>query len=286
MKTFDMNALHARLVAGGLDAQANALLALIEPSVRLTAAPASEADLPPGASKLGGCPDVPPDFHWPEYQGLPQSFLAQLDLGGLKGLAGAEVLPPAGLLSFFYDAEQRPWGFDPAERDAWRVLYTPAGTPLTRAPFPEQLPEASRFRSCRLDAAADFTFAPWESSDVTALGLTLEQGGAYAHALDLTDVPAGTHRLLGHPDPVQGDMQLEAQLASHGINCGTGAAEDDEQVDALRPGATAWRLLLQLDSDEHAGMSWGDSGRIYFWMRREDLLGRRFDRAWFVLQCY
>ena len=29
----------------------------------------------------------------------------------------------------------------------------------------------------------------------------------------------------------------------------------------------------------------GDCGRIYFYIRREDLLARRFDRAWLVLQC-
>jgi uncharacterized protein YwqG len=32
-------------------------------------------------------------------------------------------------------------------------------------------------------------------------------------------------------------------------------------------------------------MSWGLGGRIYYWMRRDDLAARRFDAAWCILQC-
>ncbi len=286
MRTLDMNAIHARLVAAGLERYADNLLAQVEPSVRLTSRPAREEELTLGGTRLGGQPDVPARFRWPAFQGVPCSFVAQLDLGSLVGLAGVEALPPAGLLSFFYDAEQRPWGFDPREREGWRVLYTPPGAPLARAPFPAKLPKASRFRPCPLTARADFTFAPWESADIAALGLDLDQGVSYAEALGDPDVPAGTHRLLGHPDPVQGDMQLEAQLAFHGVSCGDGFREDDERIEELRPGATSWRLLLQVDTDDNAGMMWGDAGRIYFWMRRDDLRARRFENSWLVLQCH
>ena len=29
----------------------------------------------------------------------------------------------------------------------------------------------------------------------------------------------------------------------------------------------------------------GDCGRIYFYIRREDLVQRRFDRVWLIQQC-
>ena len=47
-----------------------------------------------------------------------------------------------------------------------------------------------------------------------------------------------------------------------------------------------WVLLLQLDSYEATGMMWGDCGRLFFMMRQADLLSRKFDEAWLVLQCY
>jgi uncharacterized protein YwqG len=32
-------------------------------------------------------------------------------------------------------------------------------------------------------------------------------------------------------------------------------------------------------------MMWADLGRVYFWIREEDLRERRFERAWAILQC-
>jgi uncharacterized protein YwqG len=55
---------------------------------------------------------------------------------------------------------------------------------------------------------------------------------------------------------------------------------------ALRTGAADWRLILQLDTDERAGWMWGDGGKIYVWMREQDVRARRFDRCWTILQSY
>jgi uncharacterized protein YwqG len=60
----------------------------------------------------------------------------------------------------------------------------------------------------------------------------------------------------------------------------------DPRAKALEAGAADWRLLLQVDSDENATMMWGDTGRVYFWMRDEDLRAARFERVWTILQCY
>jgi uncharacterized protein YwqG len=45
-------------------------------------------------------------------------------------------------------------------------------------------------------------------------------------------------------------------------------------------------LLLQIDSDDAIGWTWGDAGRLYFWIRKQDLAARRFDRVWTILQCH
>jgi uncharacterized protein YwqG len=81
-------------------------------------------------------------------------------------------------------------------------------------------------------------------------------------------------------------MQLECQLANSGIYGGRPSDYQDPRVAALRAGAADWRLLLQVDSDDAAGMMWGDVGRIYYWIRAQDLAARRFDQAWLILQCY
>ena len=44
-------------------------------------------------------------------------------------------------------------------------------------------------------------------------------------------------------------------------------------------------LLLQLDTDDDAGMTWGDCGMLYFWITKQDLEAGRFENTWMVLQC-
>ena len=55
----------------------------------------------------------------------------------------------------------------------------------------------------------------------------------------------------------------------------------------LEKGAADWQLLLQIDSDEeNTGMMWGGGGRLYFWIRKDDLKKRAFANVWMVLECY
>ena len=57
------------------------------------------------------------------------------------------------------------------------------------------------------------------------------------------------------------------------------------QDEDMAPGQT---LLLQIDTDEDDDgpcWMWGDCGRLFYWIRPEDLAARRFDRITFVLEC-
>jgi uncharacterized protein YwqG len=95
------------------------------------------------------------------------------------------------------------------------------------------------------------------------------------------------HQIGGYPDPVQGaEMDQECQLASNGLSVGNSSGYDDPRAEALRAGASDWRLLLQLDSDDDLKVMWGDCGRIYFWVREQDARKRDFSGAWLVLQCH
>jgi len=98
-------------------------------------------------------------------------------------------------------------------------------------------------------------------------------------------MPATCHRIGGYPEPIQGDPKLEAHLVSHGLYCGDASGYDEGKKQGLLPGAVDWELLLQVDSDEGAGMMWGDVGRLYFLIHKRDLQQRLFDRTWLVFQC-
>jgi uncharacterized protein YwqG len=122
-----------------------------------------------------------------------------------------------------------------------------------------------------------------------ALGLDFDAPTADAYwrlAEDVVAVPLPRHWLFGWPDEVQDDMAPECQLVTHGIYCGSPDAYKKPKAKQLIAEADDWVMLLQLDTDwDGPGWCWGDAGRIYFWIRKEDLAQRRFDRTWLILQC-
>lgn len=278
----------------GLDRYADALVDLVEPSIRLTAIETRpELDLPRGSTKLGGLPDVPAGFAWPRFMGEPHSFIAQIRLEEMVTFDRGKLLPPAGLLTFFYAAVESPWGYDPDHQGGSQVTFTPPEQPLVRMSPPADLPPEGRFAGVAMEPSAEMTFAPSGSVAVKRIGLTRSEAWTYFEVVDdLLTSRSGEeesdreiHRLLGHPNPIQGDMQMECQLASHGVYVGNSAGYRSPEARVLAPGATEWRLLLQVDTNDEVGMMWGDCGRIYYWIRAQDLALRRFDRVWLVLQC-
>lgn len=279
----DLAAFGQRLGEAGLDRFTGALMEMARPSIRLVAERALPAETM-RASRLGGLPDLPTTTSWPTNDDQPLSFIAQLNLADVAPHDVEGILPKDGLLAFFYEAVgQVAWGFDPADHGSAAVLYTPASARAERRDPPPELTHEGVFPSIRLAAHAELTFAPWESFVVEALGMSRDEGFAYAGTFDSSDQTI--HRLLGHPDPVQGDMQLECQLVTNGLYCGNSTSYQEPRAVDLRAGAAEWRLLFQIDSQDEVGMMWGDVGRLYYWIKHSDLLTRDWSLSWLILQC-
>lgn len=288
--------LRSALHEAGLGRIADAMAALAEPCVliRTHALPYLE-DIATGQSRIGGLPDLPPEITWPVWHGRPLSFLAQLELSDLNAFACFRLLPSTGYLWFFYDAEQRTWGFDPKDGGSWAVVYSPCN----RSDLRSRVAPESDFHCYQWTTLTfhDFFSMPGpENLSVAPLEVTLEELELLEEIdADLHEMIASGsnpyephHQLLGHPKEIQGEMQRECQLASNGIYCGGAAPVDESRLRVLESGAQDWRLLFQLDTDDDSGkpgMMWGDCGRLYFWIRNQDLANRAFDKSWMVLQC-
>ena len=252
------------------------------PAIHLIASDASSF------SKLGGSPNLPHGTVWPRWGEAPLAFIAQLDLSELPSPSPLAELPTSGVLYFFYEQERSPWGFDPEDRGAWKVLYNPTRPSAAETEAPADLntdwianPVPLSFRPINTLPHRDRLQIPdWSYEMVDEFGDWLDEERLRPFA------KRPHHQIGGFPDPVQNDsMELESQLVSNGLNCGDETGYNDPRAAALTEGAADWVLLLQVDTDDDAGMMWGDCGLIYFWIRREDLARRDFDNVWMILQC-
>lgn len=279
----DSSNLRSLFSAAGLGRIAPVLQRLQAGSLRLKTHAADEQQLAPGASKLGGLPDLPDGAAWPAWNGTPLGLIAQIHLDDLRAYPLAKALPKAGWLYFFYDGRQQAFGDKPADRGAWQVLYTP-GAPssaLTRQAAPAGLPDENRFKPCAVEYAPEMTLPQNPPVLAPKLDWTPDEQHQYEDLLDqhFSDRSTPRHRLLGHTDEIQDDMHQQAQLLSHGVMDG-----QDPRAAGLADGALNWQLLLQVDSDDSAGMRWGSSGMLYFWIEKAALQARRFDNVWMIAQ--
>ncbi|KUL53569.1 DUF1963 domain-containing protein [Streptomyces sp. A1499] len=263
-------------------------LGLLRPGIRLAAAGGDEAVV----GQLGGEPRLPDTMEWPEWEGQgPLSFIASVDCAALPAGALDIPFPASGTLAFFYydgQADGEDEAFvevdDPQTWAGARVVYVPAGASTTRLDTPCEL---EAYPHVPLAARVGPTVAePTHPQIQEVLAPDAEPFSEYEHpvcddkfidGLWQLDDEAG-HQLGGTPRSVQGPVELEVARAALG-------PETDWHDPRLAGEMREWVLLAQFDSDDAADMMWGDTGCLYWLIRRDDLADLRFDKAMFTWQC-
>ena len=278
---------------------AELLRSLARPGIRLNIAGPAPAE--PCATRFGGAPDVPADFQWPTFTTAafdddailprPLAFLAQFNCADLAPLDRDGLLPETGLLSFFYELGSQRWGFDPADRGCARVFWFPETDGLAPAEFPADLPEEYRLPAMGIELSEETSYPDAEDFYVNRPDRDYDWE-PYREARAMLGMdenpPEDRARLLGWPDVIQGSFFRECALTDRGHYLGSGPVDlSPEDARAERDAAENWQLLFQLGTVEADGfeLMFGDCGRVYFCIRKEDLAARRFDRVWLILQC-
>jgi len=253
---------------------------LIRPKIDLTLIPNSNIKI--GQSKVGGNPDLTNENKWPKAENdKSMSFIAQINCGELSNYDTQQLLPKNGLISFFYCADQEAWGFDPKDKSRFKVLYTENTENLKSTKFPNDLEEHSIFKSNHIKFESCLSIPTWDEDSIEGI-IQDEDDDNY------DEVSRGSeNQIFGYANLIQGSMELECQLVTNGLFCGDSTGYEDPKAKELEKGKRDWILLLQIGSeDDKTEMMWGDSGRIYFWIKKQDLLRKNFDNVWCILQCY
>lgn len=198
----------------------------------------------------------------------------------------AAGFPMDGLLSFFFFDGQVDDGvelvgalFGGTDAGA-RVIHTPADVPvvLTEPPSP-----ITAYREVELLAEPILTWPTWEHWDLHYEDRPADGWSGVFETLDAVRqaTPGPLHQVGGHPDPVQGPVELEiayGQLTAGGRNL-------DWSDPAITAESRQWQLLAQFDTDDDAGFMWGDCGILYYMIRPQDLAAGAFDRVSVTWQC-
>jgi len=240
-----------------------------------------------GQSKIGGQPDLPKNIEWfKEDNGKRLSFIGQINLSEVTEFDKSKSLPSQGILYFFYSARADAWGFDIKDKDKFKVFYYEGQSEdLERKEFPADLSKYSRYKPCKLSFQSSVSLPNWEH-DYVSKQLNKKEIDKYLEATEDLDINVEKNKLLGHSDNIQGPMELECQLVTNGLYCGDETGYNDPKAKELGKGADDWILLFQVDSNyEESGMMWGDVGMLYFWIRKDDLKNKRFDKCWLISQC-
>lgn len=278
------------LQAKGLNSLREAILKAAKPSLRLFITPVeAETTVERLASRFGGRANLLPDVAWPTgNNGQPLTFLGQINLADIAPYL--QQFPAQGLLSFFYDVKNKPWGnFE--EREGWRVFFAaaPEQTVVASLPTNDDLPVLPL---CQVEMRPEMTLPAPRSIELNKLPLTDDLWEPYLdlrnELLDWLDPDLTTHRIGGHPDAIQGCMQRIIQFESRNEKLPPNVYSYYEHPRAaeLMPGAFGWHLLLQIDSSKALGQMWSDNGRIFYWIHQDNLAREDFSNVWLKLQSH
>lgn len=223
----------------GLEHHWDAIDRRLKPAVGLRTRSFEAEDAIAGTCRVGGEPDLPKDLPWPHGEEGPLLFVLQVNLAAVAPYDLEGLLPSEGVLSLFTDRyvdDLRVLFFAPDE-----VLERRAWAPTVCGPFV----------ACGVDVLPEL-HVPHESHVVDEIPLTSDEHSEYWDHVWLawrdtlrpgSAGEAGIHQMLGYP---LGDGEL-----------GVGR-----------------EVLFGFDSDDRAGMEWGDVQCVWVMIRREALTHR------------
>ncbi|HEY9756059.1 MAG TPA: YwqG family protein [Oculatellaceae cyanobacterium] len=258
-----------------------------------------------GINKFGGYPDLPPDVQWPVSKlmlpswlapsatGIPIDingnfslpFIAQLRMEDTKAYDLDGLLPSSGMLYFFYAGSQ--YGFDNGNSNYWRVFWCSNTNELKPVTPPTPLIPDATYHTCSLTFANEQTLPHVETCWIGRRGdspaklmLSHAQWDEYADFLYRARANQTIHQMLGHSDDVQ------PNALEYGYNLVQDQIFPDSKnfsSDRLQKQFQQSRLLLQIDVEAN-GMRFGRDGRLFFFIREDDLRRSDFSKVWAIEQ--
>lgn len=221
-------------------------------------------------SKFGGLPQTPANFSWPIYKNRALPFLLQIDFAEINADGRINDFPTSGLLYLFVDSSEiNDPSFEQGEEEyaqgrAFQILFFEKSDDLSYAKKPDDLD--TYYKEFHVCAETVTTYPDIDDC---------------REACDIY-----CNRPFGGMDDEYDDLQ--GQNMSESLLGGWASyIQSSKMADECNSKTDTWVLLAQIASvSDDEKLMWGDSGTLYFYIRKSDLLAHRFDRVKLDMQCY
>lgn len=236
----------------------DALIPWVRPVVTIDPRPCPLAELPLGASRFMGFPDLPADFVWPTCAQGSLHFQAQINLADLRSSVATSrfELPAAAWLVLFAlddpDSGMQPGVIDQDDDGNWfeppgltHLAYIPSDAALARRPLPEEIELWDDDNHSCVLAFAECLDIPW-AADTEDSSLMQE-----AVADRISDLRGSwMSKLMGYP--------------VHG------------RTDNTSPGPD-WLAVFTLGSHDETEWSWCDGEHLDVYVRQDGVANASFN---------
>jgi len=239
----------------GLEEFSDRIKSSARSSVRFKTKPKADADIPSGASKLGGKPDLPRNVECPTDSGMPYVFLCQICMEDLGSFEISKNLPKQGRLYFFIAADSMEGG----------AIVHDESSPdeLERRDFPEideeilefeEKPQTTEFNAASIYSFYSHVSLPHPKEIHSYFEFSEDERKQYELLFEAVEGEESMHQLLGYNYPLQAGM-----IPEH-------------------------HLLLQVDEEQTAGLSWVDGGLVYFTLPELDFSCQGLAKAYVFVE--
>jgi len=235
-------------------------------------------------SKIGGMPDVEEDFSWPEFDNLPLTFLAQINLTEVSSFNSE--LPSKGVLYFFV-ANGKSEDYSQLVNNI-RVIYLE--NDILKSRWIDKAKESERKEAYPIEFYQHYTLPSYQEKIIVDSEFysgaleKLEDLEFYISELTQGDEDYTRHHMLGDPNAIQGAVRMfwgAAMFRPKDIYY----EELNEYMDLAEKIGEEFVLLLQIDLyDKRINVSNYSDNYLYFGIHKEDLKNRNFDNTKLVMQ--
>jgi uncharacterized protein YwqG len=242
-----------------------------------------------GNCRIAGFPDSPQEIEWPRTEeGNLMTFILQLNMSEVGLMDKTNLMPKTGMLYFFMGIDE------PAYNIEHKVIYVDDTSNLKLVNTDETtvLEETyDTFIGHKVDIFTSLDIPNYAYVDYEIFK-DEKLADAYYEFCDDLKMEIDIGQIYGYPQGQHADCEIESALKiiankeydfyhTKGMQILTKYLNNNEEK--AKEEVNDIVMLLEIDSSDEVGFCWWDCGVIHFFIRKEDLINRRFDKTYLSL---